>query len=472
MARTQGADVSLGKLTLATAALKAGKSSVARGFTDTAAGPPFDRQAARVLRAWSLAQENKTDQALAVFADIAASAPFAGVFDYQRAMILERAGRNDEAIKTYEGAINAGMRISPAIAAYGELLERTGQKDKALALYKRMLDEGEDALIAAAQARVQKGGPPPAAITSVGGASIGLFSLAALLVGQADADFYLPYLTLALALDPSQDGARIVYAEGLAESGQKDGAYRALNAVPATSPLYERAQVQTMFLLRAQENDDGALQAVKSAADQTHGRLSRLALADMLRSMEKWNEAEPVYDSLIKEADPRSKDLWRLYFARGACLERLGRWPDAEGDLKKALELSPDQPEVLNYLGYSWIDQGIKLQDGMKLIMRAVELDPDSGYIVDSLGWAYFKQGDYKKAIDQLERAVELSPEDPILNDHLGDAYWRGGRRVEAKYQWQRSLSLKPTDVDAETTKGKLAKGLPEEPIKRTADRR
>ena len=150
MARTQGADVSLGKLTLATAALKAGKSSVARGFTDTAAGPPFDRQAARVLRAWSLAQENKTDQALAVFADIAASAPFAGVFDYQRAMILERAGRNDEAIKTYEGAINAGMRISPTLASYGALLERTGQKDKALTLYKRLLDEGDDALIAAA----------------------------------------------------------------------------------------------------------------------------------------------------------------------------------------------------------------------------------------------------------------------------------------------------------------------------------
>jgi tetratricopeptide (TPR) repeat protein len=474
LARKQGGDVALGKLTLATAALRDGRDGQARSMTDSADGPPFDRQAARVIRAWALAEDNKTDQALAVFADVSEAAPFAPAFAYQRALILQRAGRFDEAAKTYEAALDAGVRITPALLHYGALLEKQGKRDEAKALYEKVLEGGDDPMITAALARLKSGAgaPPSAAVSAQDGAALGLFSLAALLVGQTDADFYLPYLTLALALDPHFESARIVYAGGLAESDQDDAAMRALAQVPPDSPLYERAQVQTMLMLRVKGDDEGALAAARAAVAQTHGELSRLALADLLRSLEKWNEAETLYDGLIKQADPDDKNLWQLYFARGACRERLSDWPNAEADLKRALDLSPDQPEVLNYLGYSWVDQGVNLKEGMKLIERAVDLQPDAGYIVDSLGWAYYKQGDYKKAIDNLERAVELTPEDPILNDHLGDAYWRGGRHVEAKYQWERSLSLKPTAADAEATKKKLASGLPDAPAKRTADRR
>jgi Flp pilus assembly protein TadD len=154
------------------------------------------------------------------------------------------------------------------------------------------------------------------------------------------------------------------------------------------------------------------------------------------------------------------KRHWTYFYARGTCHERLKNWPKAEADLVKAMGLVPDQPLVLNYLGYSWVDQGRNLKQGMALIEKAVALKPDDGYIVDSLGWAHFKQGNYKEAVRYLERAVELKPDDPVLNDHLGDALWRVGREREARFQWDQALSLKPEPEDVEKIKRKLASGL------------
>ena len=152
-----------------------------------------------------------------------------------------------------------------------------------------------------------------------------------------------------------------------------------------------------------------------------------------------------------------------IFYFRGICYERSKQWPKAEADLKKALELFPEQPHVLNYLGYSWVDQGINLDDGMAMIKRAVQQRPDDGYIVDSLGWAYFRIGNYEEAAKQLERAIELKPEDPTINDHLGDAYWRVGRVLEAKFQWAHARDLKPDPEDLPKIEEKLKNGLPDE---------
>jgi Flp pilus assembly protein TadD len=154
------------------------------------------------------------------------------------------------------------------------------------------------------------------------------------------------------------------------------------------------------------------------------------------------------------------KRHWGFYYSRGTCYERTKQWPKAEADLKKAMTLSPEQPLVLNYLGYSWIDQGQNLKQGLALIKKAVSLKPDDGYIVDSLGWAYFKLGRYQDSVGQLERAVELRPDDPVLNDHLGDALWRVGREREARYQWEQALSLKPEPEDEQKIRKKLLSGL------------
>ena len=172
-------------------------------------------------------------------------------------------------------------------------------------------------------------------------------------------------------------------------------------------------------------------------------------------------EAVEYYTRAIALIDKPEAKHWSYYYARGTSYERLKKWPLAEADLQRALQLSADQAMVLNYLGYSWIDQNRNLKQGLALIEKAVKQKPDDGYIVDSLGWAYYRLGNFKEAAKHLERAVELRPEDPILNDHLGDAYWRVGREREARFQWDQALTLKPEPEDAEKIKKKLQKGLP-----------
>ncbi|MGQ0671251.1 MAG: tetratricopeptide repeat protein [Hyphomicrobium sp.] len=184
------------------------------------------------------------------------------------------------------------------------------------------------------------------------------------------------------------------------------------------------------------------------------------ALGNIMRAHKKYGEAVGYYDRAIVLIGKPDKRHWGYFYARGTCNERLKNWPAAEADLQRALTLMPDQPLVLNYLGYSWIDQGRNLKQGMALIEKAVALKPDDGYIVDSLGWAHFKQGNYKEAVRYLERAVELKPDDPVLNDHLGDALWRVGREREARFQWDQSLSLKPEPEDIERIKKKINSGL------------
>ena len=131
--------------------------------------------------------------------------------------------------------------------------------------------------------------------------------------------------------------------------------------------------------------------------------------------------------------------------------------------MRKALEMQPEQPHVLNYLGYSWIDQGVNLDEGMKMIKRAVDQRPDDGYIVDSLGWAFYRIGNYDEAVKNLERAIDLKPEDPTINDHLGDAYWRVGRTLEAKFQWAHARDLKPEPDELPKITAKIDNGLPED---------
>jgi Flp pilus assembly protein TadD len=188
-----------------------------------------------------------------------------------------------------------------------------------------------------------------------------------------------------------------------------------------------------------------------------------MALGNVLRGHKKFAECADVYTRGVDTLKQPEKTNWVIFYFRGICYERSHQWPKAEADLKKALDLFPEQPHVLNYLGYSWVDQGVHLDEGMDMIKRAVQQRPDDGYIVDSLGWAYFRTGNYPEAVKQLERAIELKPEDPTINDHLGDAYWRIGRTLEAKFQWAHARDLKPDPEDLPKIEAKLKDGLPEE---------
>jgi Flp pilus assembly protein TadD len=187
-----------------------------------------------------------------------------------------------------------------------------------------------------------------------------------------------------------------------------------------------------------------------------------MALGNLLRGRKQFAECADVYSKGLATMPAPDKSAWTLYYFRGICFERSKQWPKGEADLKKALELFPDQPHVLNYLGYSWVDKGMNLDEGMAMIKRAVEQRADDGYIVDSLGWAYFRIGKYEEAVKELDRAVELKPEDPTINDHLGDAYWKVGRTVEARFQWAHARDLGPEAEDLPAIEAKLKSGLPD----------
>jgi Flp pilus assembly protein TadD len=165
----------------------------------------------------------------------------------------------------------------------------------------------------------------------------------------------------------------------------------------------------------------------------------------------------------LARIDEPGASQWTVYYFRGIAYERAGQWPSAEADFRKALRFEPDQPAVLNYLGYSLIEKRINIQEAFKMVEKAVSLRPNDGYIVDSLGWGHYQLGNYPEAVELLERAAGLRPEDPVINDHLGDALWKVGRRLEAKFQWQYALDSNPTEADAVKIRKKLENGLPDD---------
>ncbi len=463
-ARAVGLQAASGRLSLAALSLRDGRGANAQAQVKDLDGAPVEMLSARLIEVWALAEMRKTNTALEQLGAIesAPRSPWMAMQHYQRAMMLDNAGRAEEALAAYaSGDQVGGLRIAQIVLLHGELLERQGRRDEALALYQSLIDDVDNPGVLAARARVGRGEPPPRGLTPAAGAAISLFSLAVLVGQDPSSQENLPPLALAMALDPDFEGARIAFSDAMRGLKREDAARGVLATIPATSPYYETAQSQIAFSLRREGRDDEAIGVLKASVDATGGRASRRALADLYRGMERYEDAAPLYAQLVAELSPPTAKDWRLLFAQGAALERLGRWPEAEIALQRALQVSPDQPEVLNYLGYQWVDSGAKVQEGLAILQRAVAQRPDEGYIIDSLGWAYFKLGEYGQSVELLERAVELSPGDVTLNDHLGDAYWRVNRKIEARFQWRRVLTLDANDAEKAAAQSKVADGLP-----------
>jgi Flp pilus assembly protein TadD len=244
-----------------------------------------------------------------------------------------------------------------------------------------------------------------------------------------------------------------------------DLAINVYERLPANSPMQRNAQIQRALGLDTLDRTDEAKGILtKLIAQDPSDREATMALGNILRGRKEFAECADVYTKAVDTISKPEKPNWVLYYFRGICYERSKQWPKSEADMKKALELYPEQPLVLNYLGYSWIDQGINLDEGMRMIQRAVEQRADDGYIVDSLGWAYFRIGNYEQAVKNLEHAVELKPEDPTINDHLGDAYWKIGRQLEARFQWSHARDLKAEPDELVKIEEKLKVGLAEDP--------
>jgi len=445
-------------------ALAAQRWQAAEDAAGRVEGAAAEELIGRMMAVWVRTAQGRVDEVVMDLGPLASIRPYGGLFAYQQGMALDYAGRREAALAAYVAAAQGGLWLPQGVERHADLLVRMGEREQAIELLSGEANRQNPAL-SAALARVEAGANAASApLTPARGAAAGLYGLAAIFLQETDGPNGFSALTLSLMLDPDADDARIVFAQALADRDHAELARSRLAEIAPTSPYAQTARRLESWILMDSGREEEALALAQANAASGDARSLR-TLADMYRNLGRHGDGEQIYSALIAQ----SSDDWRLYFARGAARERLGRWPEAESDLQRALELSPEQPDVMNYLGYSWIDRGERLQEGLALIERAVALKPDSGAIIDSLGWAHYRLGDYALALELIERAVELQPGDATLNDHLGDVYWRLGRRIEARFQWRHALTLSPEDPEA--IEAKLANGLPAEAPHRSAAR-
>jgi tetratricopeptide (TPR) repeat protein len=377
---------------------------------------------------------------------------FRPLFEYHAALISDFADRPAEAEDHFRRAIDGdGSAAGRLVSAAGAFLERQGRPDEAKAIYARhrfQRDATNDAPTRIANA--------PAGIAE------GLFDVASALRQENSQPLTLGYARLALGLVPDMPDALLLVGEILDGQGQRTQAQALYERVPPQSSAGWQARLRIAETLHAQGRTDEALSRLDAMARERPDRLDPMVVkGQMLRVRERFAEAVTAYDAAVTRIDKVERRHWALFYARGIALERAKQWPRAEADFRRALELEPDQPDVLNYLAYSWVDQGVNFERAREMLDRAVSLRPNSGHIVDSLGWVLYRTGKFQEAVPVLERAVELQPEDPVLLDHLGDAYWRVGRILEATFQWRRALGNKPDAEVKANLERKLQGGIP-----------
>lgn len=378
-----------------------------------------------------------------------------------QAHLFERARRYDEAETNFKALTGVPRPSEIAVLAHGGFLERRGRRPEALALYDEALVRNPSNLgLKAARTRAAAGKAAPAMPTIKEGAAFALLAPAATMISAKQEQVGLAYLRLALELDPNRNDAWLMLGDLLQEGGDVEGARVAYAKPKPNAPEFPAGQAKLAWSYQNAGDKDGAIRLARTGA-ATGDREARLTLSDLLQANEQYPESIGLLDTLIAETKPAE---WQLHYARGRALERSGQWEKAEADLALALKLRPEEPELLNYLGYAWIDRGERLQEAMAMVEKAVAANPRSGAIVDSLGWAHYRLGNYKKAVEVLEEAVELEAGDPEINNHLGDAYWMVGRKDEAGFQWRRVLTLNPDDKIKLDAEKKLASGLGPQP--------
>ena len=384
---------------------------------------------------------------------------------FHKAMISDVAGRTDVARKAYKKAFEKNPRASRLAIAYASHAAQAGDTALAKEILSSHLERVPRSRLATAVLEQLEAGTKPELIVQkpMQGVAEVFYGIGDALAGEDGFEIGAIYLQMALFLDPGATLAKTSLGEIYQSSGKYEKAVAIFSGVPEGSLSWLSAQIRMAFNLNALERVDEAKVLLERLADKVPDDTRPLdALGDILSSHERFDEAVVYFDRAIKLVEKPAKQHAELFYRRAICYERMDRWPRAEADFKRALELSPDQPAVLNYLGYSWVDKGMNLKEAMELIRKAVKLDPNAGYIVDSLGWAHYKLGNFAEAVEHLERATELRPDDAVINDHLGDAYWRVGRRLEARYQWEQALTFEPEPEDEKKIKKKIADGLTE----------
>ncbi|MFD1696730.1 tetratricopeptide repeat protein [Roseibium aestuarii] len=456
----------LAHLTLAADAVTNARFDEAKGLLQPGDKDPMTVLALGISRAWAEAGAGETDKALATLKGLEGPDWFITFTATHEALIAFAAGRKDVALERIEAAHEADKGAIRVIDTYARILAAGGKKDKALevlAEYDKLLN-GHPLLDDTRRAIEDGSNTGPRVHSAAEGMAEILYGLGSEVGRDASSDLSSALLQLALHLDPNATFAAIALAQQFERRDQPERAIEALKQVPESSPLKRQAEIQIgLNFAQLEKVDEARAHLGALIAADPNDIDPMMSLGNILRANKLYEEADAVYDKAVvavEAAGPVTEKDWNLYYFRGICRERLGRWPEAETDFRKALELQPQQPHVLNYLGYSLVDQGLKLEEALGMIETAAKLRPKDGYIIDSLGWVYYKLGRYEDAVAELERAVDLTPADPVINDHLGDAYWQVGRQLEARFQWSHARDLNPEPDELPKILEKISNGL------------
>lgn len=430
----------------------------------------LDRLIAGLLTGWSQLGQQDLKAALATVDELKGPAWFDLFVQYHGGLMAQMGGDTAEAQRRLEAAyanraggqaaVETYMRV---ISALAQVYWRGDKKDQARNTITDGLDRSpQNPQLEVLLAQMDRDEEPSfMQATNQRGAAEVFLNLGTAVDKEGGEQFARIYLQLARVLAPNDAVVTAKLAEQFDKQNQLVRANSLFEEIEETSPLYRVARLEMALNLDELEEVDAARAEMdKLVAAYPDDLVTHLSYGAVLARHEKYDDAIGVYKKIITRLDKPERYHWNLFYRLGIAYERTKRWPLAEATFKKALDLYPEQPNVLNYLGYSWVDQKINLQEGLDMIRKAVELRPSDGYIVDSLGWAYYRLGRFEEAVVELERAVELRPGDPTINDHLGDAYWKAKRRLEATFQWQHALALDPPEGDVARIEAKLETGL------------
>ena len=417
-----------------------------------------------LLKAWALMGQGQMSEALVSFDEVANTQGIEIFGLYHKALALALVGDYEGSAGIFSGETDGPLQLTRrGILAYIQVLSQLERNPDAVELLDSSFGENLDPHLVELRAELAAGKPIAFdALTSpIDGAAEVFLVVAGALNGEANDNYTLLYARTAEYLRPDHVDAILLTAALLESLERHQLATETYAKIPSDDPAFNAAELGRADALRQSGDVDGAIEVLRGLAEaEPDNPEIHITLGDTLRREERYDEASQSYDAAIALIEEPTRANWLVYFARAITHERMDRWELAEADFRFSLELNPGQPSVLNYLGYSFVEMGINLDEALAMIEEAVAAGPNSGYIVDSLGWVQYRLGDYAEAVVNLERATELMAVDPIVNDHLGDAYWAVGRKIEAEFQWKRALSFDPEEEDAARIRRKLEVGL------------
>ena len=452
----------MAKVVIATQAFKQRRYDAAVSALSNLDASTFEGVTGSILKAWALTGENKFDDASASL-DKIADGGLEDFLVFHRAIMADVAGRQAEAIKYITDAHDADPYTPDIVEAYARIMGNAGHTKEAVDAIVAFEAQGlQHPIVSQVKAALANNQRPGLYADSVqaGGAEM-YHSVGVAFARDGTADISMVLLRLGAYLDPKNDTIPLVIGQLYDQADQHEIANAIYDAIPANSPMKPMAVVRVAGNLDAMGNRPEAIRRLSGIVTTDPKDVDAISvLGDLLRSDKQYDAAADAYTKALDVTGGSTPGDWRFYYVRGIAYERSDKFPLAEKDFLRALDLNPGQPQVLNYLGYSWVDKGLNLTRALGMIQKAVQASPNDGYIIDSLGWAYYRLGRYPEAVAQLEQAATLRPNDPEINDHLGDAYWKVGRHLEAHFQWNVAYSMDTDGTVKARVQPKLTGGL------------